>query len=692
MSLQQAQEQLQEALVNTFLSNLAFLSEYDNTLYHRVDELSRMIESGEYKEKYALEFIQEEGEFDIYDIVNDKYLYERKPKKINNKLINDVQLDTKQAIFALENEIYQNRTIPKVPEEIKYNVTSLKENNWLMIYDISQFTSYLKDDLLDKKRKVKHIEKFIFFGTLLGRHIPRIAQKVDASSYLVCERNLEIFRLSLFTVDYTILAQKGVLFSIMEDEQSEKNAIGYFIHQNFLKNFMFKFSSTHINVKEYIESFLQHTVAQNPTVYNYTRYLYTFINRTSQRISENYKILLSNKTKENIDFFKNKKILYIAAGPSLDENLDWIKDNQDRFFIVTIGAIYEKLLDNGIKVDMISTLDEQYIAVGEKHFRDEAIAKIKDSIILASAITNEKVLKRLENKNLFLYELYVPFFKDNIMVNGFSVGEITLGLLLLMNVKEVYMVGLDFSVNQETGSSHSESSFSGKKKYNLEDEQSLSFSQAKKNFGIRSGLVEVKGNKKDKVFTNGVFASSILFMNNSVVPLKNKDTKIYNLSSNGAYFEGTISCEKEDIKIKDFTPCLYDKKDLLENLESCSLDTLPQESKNIVKKEIEELKEYLEKDFLAYKEKDIKSYEDFYEDTILKVYDDVLKITRENTGILSLLLQKYFQTMVNYLSFYFSNPKIKKEKEKVQELQKILLNQLEFLVNDYIKFMEKLTK
>ena len=70
----EAQIQLQNALTTTFLANLAFLSEYDNELYHRVDELSRMIERGEYKEKYALEFNMNDGDFDIYDILNDKYL------------------------------------------------------------------------------------------------------------------------------------------------------------------------------------------------------------------------------------------------------------------------------------------------------------------------------------------------------------------------------------------------------------------------------------------------------------------------------------------------------------------------------------------------------------------------------------------------------------------------------------------
>ena len=98
----QAQIQLQNALTTTFLANLAFLSEFDNELYHRVDELSRMIENGTYKEKYYLEFIMEDGDFDIYDVVNNKYLYNRKPKKFNTDLVKKVEFDDKNSILNLQ--------------------------------------------------------------------------------------------------------------------------------------------------------------------------------------------------------------------------------------------------------------------------------------------------------------------------------------------------------------------------------------------------------------------------------------------------------------------------------------------------------------------------------------------------------------------------------------------------------------
>ena len=101
MSLNKEQEALQNALTVTFLANLAFLSEYDNDLFHRVEELSRMIEKGVYKEKYALEFVLENGDFDILDLVNNRYLYNKNPKKINNELVRKIQFDEKNSIVNI---------------------------------------------------------------------------------------------------------------------------------------------------------------------------------------------------------------------------------------------------------------------------------------------------------------------------------------------------------------------------------------------------------------------------------------------------------------------------------------------------------------------------------------------------------------------------------------------------------------
>ena len=196
----EAQIQLQNALTTTFLANMAFLSEYDNELYHKVDELSCMIASGSYKEKYELEFITEDGDFDIYDVINDKYLYNRKPKKINSDLIRKSELDTNNSIFNIS-EYFFLKENAEIDRNNRFNFTDVKELTALTLNDMSEYSNLLKDSLEDKK-KLKRVSKFIFLGTLLGRHIPKIEKKINADLYLVLERNLEIFRLSLFTTDY----------------------------------------------------------------------------------------------------------------------------------------------------------------------------------------------------------------------------------------------------------------------------------------------------------------------------------------------------------------------------------------------------------------------------------------------------------------------------------------------------------
>ena len=226
----EAQIELQNALTTTFLANLAFLSEYDNELYHRVDELSRMIENGTYKEKYHLEFNMQDGDFDIYDAVNDKYLYNKNPKKFNNDLIRKSEQYENNYILDLpEYYAHKFRNFPKINREKRFEYEHLEELNTIVINDINEYIEATNDLLENKKKRLKKVKKFIFIGTLLGRHIPRIAEKIDANIYLVLERNLEIFRLSLFTVDYTVLAKKSVIFSIMDSVLDTEKKINQFL-------------------------------------------------------------------------------------------------------------------------------------------------------------------------------------------------------------------------------------------------------------------------------------------------------------------------------------------------------------------------------------------------------------------------------------------------------------------------------
>lgn len=676
-----AEQKLQEALLTTYYANLYFLSGYDKELYHRVDELSRMIEDGSYEEKYALEFIQGEGEFDIYDCVNDQYVYSKKPKKAIDQLVHNVQFDEKYAISTLE-EIFQKNYLVDIKDDLRFNIEYLYESNLLTIKSMREYADITKDYLDNKKKRLKEVKKFIFLGVLTGRHIHRIAKKVNADIYLVCERNLELFRLSLFTVDYTILAKNnGVVFSIMDDLSTEEDKVTQFLYVQPYDSYLMKFSSTGINIDEYIDRILTTFIGMKPTSYDYNRYLYVYIKKATQLLKKHYPVLQMNLMRKNTHFFKDKKVLYIAGGPSFGENIEWIKSNQNKFYIVAVGAAYAKLLDNGIRVDMISTLDEQYHVLNETQFKDENVRKIpKDTIILASILTDQRLLDKFNTKNLFIYEVFKPFFEDNEAMTGFSVGEITLKLLLNMNVEELYLLGLDMALNQDTGHTHSVESQS--KQYEFSGDKNREF------FGLRDGLITIKGNLIDNVESTSLFYSSLRFVN-LFLASKNENTNVYNLSYHGAYFNNTIPTRIDEIDTSNFDLLKSNQKDIFLSLKNSSKEEIKDTEKNYFLLQINVLEELLNVDIKKFEKIKMNTYDSFVNE-VNKITNLIIEKGYQNDSVGS-IINNYLMLVLPYLNHYFNDVKVKKEGKKVEEIQKVFVSQFKQIIIDYISFLKELT-
>jgi len=674
-----AEQQLQNAVTTTFLANLSFLSEYDNELYQRVDELSRMINNGTYIEKYTLEFIMENGDFDLYDKVNDKYLYKRNPKKINDDLVKQIQFDKKNSIFNIEEHFTRNKSF-QVNIENKFELDNEIDCTITTNNDMHCYSNVLKDFLGNKKKRLKEIKKFIFLGTLLGRHIPRIAEKIDADIYLVVEKNLEIFRLSLFTVDYTILANKGVIFSIMDEEAQDKK-IENFLDLGFIDNYLLKFSTTNINVDEYIDKILTYLISQKPTIYDYNRTLYLKINRTTKVLSHKYKTLKINEINDKCNFFEHRPILYIAAGPSLDENIEWIKKNENKFFIVTVGAAYKKLLLNDIKIDMITTLDEKNV-LEQIQFDDESVNQIKsNTIILAGCSTSPKILEKLSNKNLFLFETQIPFIKENITFSGYSIGEVTLDILLKMNAKNIYLVGLDLALNQDTGSTHSTNSNSLLGVYDLNAEKSREF------ISLKEGVFSIDGNLRETVFTTPIFYISIKYLEYLTSGLS-ENIKIYNLSKHGAYFKNTIRTKIESLDIDTFSEIELVNEKLISFLLEHSSSSLLEESQQDVKNDIAFLTKFLNEDIKLIKKEEYKNYEEFSS----KAFSLLSIVQEEKFSFIYLILNNYYKNIFPYLSYHFNDIKIKNETKKVKNIKEVFTLQIEDIIKDYISCLDRLLK
>lgn len=685
MSLEEAQIQLENALSTTFLANLSFLNEYDNKLFQRVDSLSQLISNGTFNENYCLEFLQEDGDFDIYDIKNDKYLYNKKPSKFNRNAYHKTDFTSKGSISILDQDLFQGRKFPALFDEVEYfcNFDFATEK---LANDIYPYVNVLKNNIGDFKfKKYRYINKFIFVGTMLGRHIPLILKKTDADNFFVCEKNLEIFRLSLFVVDYSDLARDGktVVFSIMDDSHIFNNQIERFLTNKAYENHTIKYFTTDYNVSDYFDNIVNAVLAQKSTTFNYHMMLENLWKNVSSRINK-YKILQlkANVSNSTLDI----PVLFLGAGPSLNENIEWVKENQDKFLIVAMGATYKILLAHGIKASIVTTLDPQYSVLNKKHFDIKNVQKIEDIYVFAAINTDQRILDRFNQEKLYLFEMAKPLHSDNICYKGFSVGEITASIILGMGFKNIYLLGLDFAINQKTGSSHTES-------HSLEEYYSDFLDKKHKeesnSFTFKEELIEVKGNFIEKVYSNRLFVLSLNTMSSNLVLSKKDFQKIYNLSNHGAYIENTIPTDTKDIILDNYKN--FDKKDLSKDIEKflleISKDKLSSTDQEDIKKELKYLLE-LEKEISTLSENSIESFDKFNEKIellISKVY-----FPKVYCSFLHIVFIHFFNITLQYIYYCFNNQKFKNEDKKIKEIEKIFYSQTSNLLTRYISYLKQI--
>lgn len=682
MSLNKEQEALQNALTVTFLANLAFLSEYDNNLYQRVEGLSQQMNSGNYKQRYQLEFVKDDGDFDIYDNLMNKYLYNYKPKKFNNQASNSINFDTKGQFITLDQYYYSSHPFYETNEfEINNSLDSMK----LVLNDVQKFVSIMNDNLVNiKDRKIKKIDKFIFIGTLLSRHIFNIVKKTKAKHFFICEDNLEIFRLSLFVFDYTLLVENNstVVFSIMEDSHIFASKFRMFYQNNNYHNHTLKYFSTNYNVEKYFNYILDGIVSNNPMTFDYQRILKNIVKYSFERI--NNRNIICSKLKDDNSILKEKPVLFVGAGPSFLDNIEWIKENQNYFIIVAMGASYSKLLNNDIRVDIIASIDPTYEIIEKLQFNDENILKIDEQIILLSINTHEKIEKKFKTDNIFEFLVMANLHEETELQGGYSIGEIITVLLLQMGVEDLYLVGLDFALDQKTGLSHAEGSNSSVNKFDLNDIKS---SLETNTFDLRLDLFKVKGNIHEYVYTNRLFNMSLFTLSKALSSKKFENKNIFNLSENGAFIENTTPLNKNNFinryKLLDLEKLNIELKSTFTNK---SKRYLSLKDKLLLKNE----KEYLEDIDKELSEKlliKIFTYEDF-----LVSYEDIftnLVFANIKTSFLAPVFKTYFDSVMIYIDYCFNDKKLKREKEKINEIRVEITSQLRYLIKIYSMYLEK---
>jgi len=660
-------QEIQNKAIQIYLENLEYFKINHSDLYERINMLSSAIDNNQYKERYHLEYIQDDEEFDIFDAHNETYLYNRKPKEFIQTAVKDSNLDKENSIDLLRENFYNAQQTYDTDDTLNTFIRTMHK----CVNDISQYSKLFKNPTTSQTKKFQYIEKFIFSGTLLGKHIQGITNKLKFRLCIIYEYNLEIFRLSLFTTNYQKIAQKTkIIFSIMDDRDILVEKLKQFLPYEFRSNYMHKYYSTHYNLNNFFDTLRNTQALDDPFAVNYYKLLEGLIVPSLENISK-YKTLDTSKIHT---ILQDIPVLLLAAGPSFGKQIEWIKKHKNNFFIIAVGAVLEKLITEDIMPDLLISVDSDEKIL--QQFPKSIHNKIQNIPFLTAAATHPNILKLFHTTHITLYETMTQMKQTSKLIEGFSVGEISLELSLILGANRLYLLGSDLSFDKESGSSHF-----GDHQGNFNTHNSQQNSLQNNTADFKEYTQTIKGNLRETVNTNIYFKRSIILYEDTLLKYSqnNPNIQVFNLND-GAYFQRAIPTKIEELQIEK-QHFEIEINSTLQALSERGLNPKELESIHSITKLLDTLSNAIK---LIQKRK-YKNYTAFVIDRyeIFRIINEDLK--RYDGFLPHRVFMLYILSVEPYLGYQFNDKNILNESNVLKKVKKIWCIDMLSLIDEYNK-------
>jgi len=505
-------------ITENFHQNIHYIERYHPTLFSKLSDYDTAVTNGHYREKYEL--VYENENFDVLEKSTDKYLYQKQ--------------STKYATFAaksIEHGVLESTFEGFASIKISDEDVQKQLSNEPFAHHMSGFAPIIHFTQKNTPQDIqlKKLYKYIFFGTGLGLHLSAIAKKIAAKVYLIVEDDLELFRLSLFTTNYAELAKNAkLIFSVFEDQNEFVTTAQRFLQEQYHYNHYIKFFQMLSHSDEKREEFHIAVGSQSHQLFFYHHLLIQYL-QPLEYMFDGYKFLNSA-----LDFSAlssdEKPFLLLAAGPSLQTNIEWIEANQEKFIIVALSATLSLLEKYHIIPDIITHLDGFKAAF--IHFSKlKNLQNLKNSLCFFSDRTSPEVLSLFDKKQIYLFENGTTYKQNSLKPSAPDVGSLSFQLLLKLKVKTLYLLGLDLAVNSKTGATHG-----NEHSYNMTLNIEKKLDQ-ESTIVYKESLFEISGNMQKKVLTTAHFKSSIDTINLSSKLLKQDFQTLYNLGEGAKFFQ-----------------------------------------------------------------------------------------------------------------------------------------------------------
>lgn len=537
-----------------------------------------------------------------------------------------------------------------------------KDDKWTYIGSKYNMKDYIEKFIEKIKIQEDDNKIFFIFGFGTGEHIRELRKKYINNIIIVFEPNE---KLGEYICDLEWITEDKKMQVLCCDETSlkdffEQNIKSYNIHDlkivyfanynkiyekefaNFITITRNKLTSMQINIntrnsydKRWFESLMNN--------------LFYIVNGVPAELYRNE--------------YKDKPLVIVSAGPSLDKNIDILKEYADKVFIMTGGRTLKSLLERNIQPNLLGAIDP---SIESYEILKDYIGKCNAPLLFYNG-TNENILEAHKGEKIFFSSKSVisEIAEDDIanycwggsIANALTVYSIVLGC------NPVIFIGQDLAYTNEQYYSES------------------SKHQSIRNIINEEGLyVEAFGG--GSVRTDAVLNSFRVSLEETIAVMG--DRLIINATEGGARIKGTVEMTLKQAleeysskeKIKSMKKKKY-KVDMKKNAINILKQT--KEAMTIIIGKCNKALEHLDKLEGYYKKHNDKKVND-----ILKKLDNIDKVIKrkyENIDIAETLIYPIiYDTMTTNTGF-----ENKSEEEKLKEIifnnnkfYKLIVERLEY--------------
>ncbi len=376
-----------------------------------------------------------------------------------NKVVDGAVIYPEGAVESAQKEVSDFLTRMN---RIEYRPTPKDINIGFLIKN-QPFLRTINKYAIDISKSTKRLPSYAdlaIFGCGLGYHIEMLCNKGIFHHITIIENDIRNFKESLYTVNWSSimnsLGNGKKITLIINDENRGK--LDYYNHiKVHLHNL---FPSSAVSMLVYNHTKITDDYSDVKKLINehsfYTKVIYERLGPDSQRLMNanencrlNRKILDLNKSKINC---KDTKIAIIGAGPSLDDYKETLKNNRDKFIIISAGSSLGSLLKNGITPDYHLELEFLNVATSLlEHVNNEH--SLKDITLIHSLEGNPGYPSLFKDGYMFAQETtelinYIDT-KHILKRGGLTCTNGAAAVACRLSKADIFFFGLDYAHTRE---------------------------------------------------------------------------------------------------------------------------------------------------------------------------------------------------------------------------------------------------